>query len=194
MFSGVGHHDWWSGSIGIIDPEKGRDWPHGLTKVTADLRWPEVSPPPHDPQEAPDYHASGRFTGYKTAYPLSEEDFLVSARGVGDKFRLYLMDVHGNRDLIYEGVYNVWHAMPAKPRPVPPRQPDRVAWPGTGADRKPVEPGYFYSADVYEGVPDLRAAWSSTYVSSNWITKPIQRGIKRIVTPARSCRSCKRKA
>ena len=155
MFSGVGHHDWWSGSIGIIDPDEGRDWPHGLTKVTADLRWPEVSLPPEDPTEAADYHGSGPFTGYKTAYPLSEEDFLVSARGAGDKFRLYLMDVHGNRDLVYEGVYNVWHAIPVRPRPAPPRQPDRVAWPGTGKDRKPVEQGVFFSADVYQGVPDL---------------------------------------
>jgi hypothetical protein len=30
-----------------------------------------------------------------------------------------------------------------------------VAWPGTGKDRRPVEPGVFFSADVYEGVPDL---------------------------------------
>ena len=45
MFSGVGHHDWWSGSIGIVDPAAGRDYPHGLTKVTADLQWPEVVPP-----------------------------------------------------------------------------------------------------------------------------------------------------
>ena len=155
MFSGVGHHDWWSGSIGIIDPDKGRDFPHGLTKVTADLRWPEVSIPPQDTPEAADYHASGRFTGYKTAYPLSEEDLLVSARGVGDKFRLYLMDVHGNRDLIYEGTYNVWHAMPVKPRSMPPAQPDRVVWPGTGKDRKPTKSGVFFSSDVYQGVPGL---------------------------------------
>ena len=155
MFSGVGHHDWWSGSIGIVDPDKGRDFPHGLTKVTADLRWPEVSLPPVDPKEASDYHASGRFTGYKTAYPLSEEDFLVSARGIGEKFRLYLMDVHGNRELIYEGVHNAWHAMPVKRRPVPPEHPDRVVWPGTGKDRKPVEPGVFFSADVYQGLPDV---------------------------------------
>jgi hypothetical protein len=155
MFSGVAHHDWWSGSIGIIDPEKGRDFPHGLTKVTADLGWPEVGAPPEDPKEAADYHASGRFTGYKTAYPLSEEDLLVSARGLGGKFRLYLMDVYGNRELIYEGEHNVWHAIPVKPRPVPPAQPDRVAWPGTGKDRKPVKPGVFFSTDVCQGVPDL---------------------------------------
>ncbi|MCP5115990.1 MAG: hypothetical protein GY953_34610, partial [bacterium] len=134
---------------------EGRDFPHGLTKVTADLQWPEVSLPPEDPQEAADYHASGRFTGYKTAYPLSEEDFLVSARGLGDKFRLYLMDVHGNRDLIYEGVHNVWHAIPVRPRPVPPQHADRVAWPGTGKARKPVEGGVFFSADVYQGLADV---------------------------------------
>ncbi len=155
MFSGVGHHDWWSGSIGIVDPDQGRDWPHGLTKVTADLRWPEVPLPPQDTPEAADYHASGRFTGYKTAYPLSEGDFLVSARGMGDKFRLYLMDVHGNRDLIHEGVHNIWHAMPVRPRLAPPRQPDRVVWPGTGENRQPNEPGVFFSNNVYQGVPDL---------------------------------------
>ncbi|HRR79592.1 MAG TPA: hypothetical protein P5118_05335, partial [Planctomycetota bacterium] len=27
MFSGVGHHEWWNGSIGIVDPEKGRNFP-----------------------------------------------------------------------------------------------------------------------------------------------------------------------
>jgi len=200
MFSGVGHHDWWSGSIGIIDPDKGRDFPHGLTKVTADLRWPEVSIPPQDTPEAVDYHASGRFTGYKTAYPLSEEDFLVSARGVGDKFRLYLMDVHGNRDLIYEGTYNVWHAIPVKPRPVPPVQPDRVVWPGTGKDRKPVEPGVFFSSDVYQGVPGLPrgtvkflrvfqqdyktySTWNKTYRHSGPAVSIIQEeAVKRILS------------
>jgi hypothetical protein len=30
-----------------------------------------------------------------------------------------------------------------------------VAWPGTGRDRQPPQPGVFYSADVYQGVPDL---------------------------------------
>jgi hypothetical protein len=155
MFSGVAHHDWWSGSIGIVDPGRGRDFPHGLTKVTSDVRWPEVAPPPADQPEAADYHIAGHYTGYKTAYPLTAEDFLVSARGLENKFRLYLMDVHGNRELIYEGEFNVWHALPVKPRPVPPRQPDRVAWPGTGDQRRPVEPGVFFSADIYEGVPDI---------------------------------------
>ena len=200
IFSGVGHHDWWSGSIGIIDPDQGRDWPHGLTKVTADLAWPEVSAPPEDRPEAADYHASGRFTGYKTAYPLSEEDFLVSARGSEDKFRLYLMDVHGNRELLYEGSHNVWHAMPVRPRPSPPSKPDLVAWPGTGKDRGPVEPGVFFSADVYQGVPDLPrgmvkylrvfqldyktySTWNKTYRHSGPAVSIVQEeGVKRILS------------
>jgi hypothetical protein len=155
MFSGVGHHDWWSGSIGIIDPDKGFNFPDGLTKVTRDLRWPECPLPPADPGESDRYHAAGRFTGYKGAYPLSEEDFLVSARGEGGRFRLYLMDVHGNRELIYEGAHNILHAIPVKPRPRPPALPSQVVWPGTGKSRKPLAPGAFYSADVYQGVPDL---------------------------------------
>ena len=200
MFSGVGHHDWWSGSIGIIDPDQGRDWPRGLTKVTADLRWPEVSLPPQDTPEAADYHASGRFTGYKTPYPLSDQDFLVSARGPGDKFRLYLMDVHGNRDLIHEGIHNIWHAMPVKSRPVPPRQPNRVAWPGTGKNRKPAQPGVFFSSDVYQGVPDLPrgmvkylrvfqldyktySTWNKTYRHSGPTVSIVQEeGVKRILS------------
>jgi len=200
MFSGVGHHEWWNGSLGIVDPERGRNFPDGLTKVTADLRWAECSNPPLDPIEAPDYHPSGRFTGYKTPYPLSEQDFLVSACGSGGKFRLYLMDVHGNRELIYEGIHNILHAMPLRPRPAPPIQPDRVAWPGTGKDRKPVEGGAFFSADIYQGVPDLPrgsvkylrvwqmdhktySTWRKTYRNSGPPVSIVQEeGVKRILS------------
>jgi hypothetical protein len=157
MFTGVAHHDWFAGSVGILDPKKGRNFPHGLTKVTCDVPWPECGTPPLDPHEAADYHSSGRYAAYKTPYPLSEEDFLVSARTGGrtDKFRLYLMDVYGNRELIYQGHYNVWHAIPVVRRPRPPQLPDRVAWPGTGNGRQSPQPGVLYSADVYQGVPDL---------------------------------------
>jgi len=157
MFTGLAHHDWFAGSVGIIDPEAGFNFPLGLTKVTCDVPWPECGTPPSDPHEADDYHVSGRYAAYKTPYPLSEEDFLVSARTGGreDKFKLYLMDVHGNRELIYEGHYNVFHAMPVVPRRKPHAPADRVAWPGTRNDRNTPQPGILYSADVYQGVPDL---------------------------------------
>ncbi|MHC4648911.1 MAG: TolB family protein, partial [Planctomycetota bacterium] len=109
MFTGLAHHNWFDGSIGILDQRKGFNFPHGLKKVTCDVPWPECGQPPVDPHESSKYHASGKFAAYKSPYPLSEEDFLVSARR-DDKFRLYLMDVYGNRELIYEGAYNIWHA------------------------------------------------------------------------------------
>ena len=155
MFCGVGHHDWWSGSIGIIDPTKGFNFPDGLTKVTRDLQWPETGNGPVDPGEAENYHPSGSFSGYSAPMPLSEEDFLVSARGLDGRFRLYLMDVFGNRELIYEGIHNILNAIPIKARQRPPVHPDGVVWPGTGPNRKPNEPGTLFSSDVYEGVPDL---------------------------------------
>lgn len=155
MFTGVGHHNWFIGSIGIVDPKRGSNFPHGLTQVTSDLPWAEVGNPPGTVRESPRYHASGGYKGYLGAYPLSNEDFIVSAKGRKDKFRVYLMDVYGNRELIYEGFYNAWYAMPVKARPRPPRQPDTVAWPGTGKDRQPTEPGLFYNPNIYQGVPEL---------------------------------------
>jgi hypothetical protein len=110
------------------------------------------------------------------------------------------MDVHGNRDLIYEGIYNVWHAIPVKPRPVPPQQPDRVAWPGTGRGRRPAEPGIFFSADVYQGVLNLPrgsvkylrvwqldyktySTWNKAYRHSGPPVSIVQEeGVKRIIS------------
>lgn len=155
MFTGLAHHNWFAGSIGIIDPRKGFNFPDGLTKVTRDMPWPECGAPPVDPGESADYHASGPYAAYKSPYPLSEEDFLVSASRPDGKFRLYLMDVHGNRELIYEGAHNIWYAMPVKPRQAPPMHTDRVNWPGTGPNRRPADPGILFSSDVLQGVPDL---------------------------------------
>jgi hypothetical protein len=157
MFTGLAHHNWFDGSIGILDQREGLNFPHGLTKVTCDVAWPECGEPPQDPHESASYHPSGKFAAYKSPYPLSEEDFLVSAR-IGDKngkFKLYLMDVYGNRELIYEGAHNIWYAMPVRRRRRPPMLADHVKWPGTGKDRKPLEPGVLFSLDVYQGVADL---------------------------------------
>ncbi|HUU09538.1 MAG TPA: hypothetical protein VM431_03255, partial [Phycisphaerae bacterium] len=157
MFTGLAHHNWFDGSIGIIDPAEGFNFPKGLTKVTAEVPWPECGSPPVDPIESPRYHSSGRFTAYKTPYPISEREFLVSARcpARGNKFLLYLMDTDGNRELLYEGAHHIWHAMPVRPRERPPVQADRVAWPGTGPDRTEPKPGVLYSTNVTQNVPAL---------------------------------------
>jgi len=151
MFTGSAHHNWFSGSIGIIDPDKGANFPNGLTKVTAEVKWPESGNGPVDPVESANYLQYGQYDSYQTPYPLSERDFLVSARRDG-KFVLYLMDTDGNRELIYEGANHIFHAVPIRPRPVPPVVPDRVVWP-TEAARLDPEGGTIYSANVYHGAP-----------------------------------------
>ena len=97
---------------------------------------------------------------------LSDKLFLVSARRgtkhahvASDRdaryFHLYLMDLQGNRELIYEGAYNVLYAMPVKSRARPPLIPDRVAWPGRERDGQPVAPGVLFSGDVYAGLAEV---------------------------------------
>jgi len=152
MFTGSAHHDWFAGSVGILDPDRGFNFPDGLTKVTAELPWPESGNGPVDPVESPRYHSSGQYEAYYSSYPLGEQDFLVSASRQG-KFVLYLMDVDGNRELIYEGVHNVLHALPLRPRPQPPVIADRVQWPGRRERLRP-KPGVIYSSNVYQGAPD----------------------------------------
>ncbi len=151
MFTGSAHHNWFSGSVGIIDPDEGFNFPDGLTKVTADVPWPESGNGPVDPVESPRYHASGSYAGYYSPYPLGERDFLVSANRAG-KFVLYLMDVDGNRELVYEGTNNIFHALPLKPRKRPPVLVDRVAWPDRDRPDE-VKPGVLYSSNVYHGAP-----------------------------------------
>ncbi len=151
MTTGSAHHNWFSGSVAIIDMAKGLNFPGGIAKVTADVPWPECGNGPVDPIESPEYHASGSYGAYYSPYPLGERDFLVSAER-GGKFLLYLMDTDGNRELIYEGVNNIFHALPVRPRPAPAALADRVAWPARGEHAAPRE-GTIYSANVYEGTP-----------------------------------------
>ncbi|MHC5056936.1 MAG: LamG-like jellyroll fold domain-containing protein [Planctomycetota bacterium] len=152
MMTGSAHHDWFAGSVGIIDPSKGFNFPDGITKVTADLKWPESGNGPVDPIESPRYHRSGRFDAYYSPHPLGEKDFIVSARRKG-KFALYLMDVDGNRELIYEGHHHILHAIPVKARARPKLVPDLVEWPAP-EERAAPKPGVIYSNNVYEDVPE----------------------------------------
>jgi hypothetical protein len=198
MFTGSAHHNWFSGSVGIIDPDGGFNFPQGITKVTADVPWPECGDGPVDPVERADYHASGQYAGYYSPYPLSERDFLVSANR-GDKFVLYLMDVWGNRELIYEGTHNIFHALPLRPRPRPPVIADRVAWPMRN-ERLDPKPGVIYSGDVYQGAPpELRGKakylrgfhidpktytywYKRPYISTGPVVSAVQsEGVKRIL-------------
>ncbi|MDR3232897.1 MAG: hypothetical protein LBT46_04410 [Planctomycetaceae bacterium] len=160
MFTAVGHHAWFNGSIGTIDQSKGLDYPNGLSRITRDAAWPEVGNGPADPAPEYDYHDAGQFFAYKTPYPLSDEYFLVSAREGGHLysgphnnwyFRLYLMDVYGNKELIFRGNYNAYHAVPLTARPVPPVRSDNVEWPVIGSGVKP-KAGTLVNPNVFDGL------------------------------------------
>lgn len=151
MFTGSAHHNWFAGAIGILDPDDGLNFPAGLTKVTADMPWPECGNGPVDPVESSKYHAAGSYSGYYSPYPLSDHDFLVSACRSG-KFVLYLMDTDGNRELIYEGTHQILHAQPVRTRPSPPALTDAVDWPTREHKDDPAD-GILYSGNVYEGAP-----------------------------------------
>jgi hypothetical protein len=198
MFTGSAHHGWFSGSVGIIDPACGFNFPAGLTKVTADVPWPEVGNGPVDPAESAGYHRSGSYDAYYSPYPLGEKDFLVSANR-GGKFVLYLMDVDGNRELVYEGVHHIFHAIPLRARPRPPVIPDAVVWPDA-AHRDTPEPGVLFSASVYQGAdPALRGKvkylrvlsidnktytywYKRPYISTGPVVSMVQSdGIKRVI-------------
>ncbi len=198
MFTGSAHHNWFSGSVGIVDPTKGFNFPDGLTKVTADVPWPESGNGPVDPIESSRYHRSGDYPAYYSPYPLSEQDFLVSASR-GGKFLLYLMDVDGNRELIYEGVNNIFHALPLKPRRLPPLIPDRVQWPSR-EDRLHPADGVIFSGNVYQGAPqELRGKahylriltiepktytywYKRPYISTGPVVSAVQsEGVKRVI-------------
>ncbi len=164
MFGAHGHHQVYWGGVGILDRTQGFNYPHGLTKVTQELPWIEVGAGPDDRPETPDYHPADCYGGYKSPYPLSPETFLVSARAsrgrggnrAGDsRFKLFLMDIHGNRELIYEGAFHILYGVPIRSRPVPPVIPDQVAWAGAQQDAAPIAPGAFYSADIFRGAPNV---------------------------------------
>ncbi len=154
MFVGVGHHNVVTGCLGLLDVGRGLQWPDGITKVTGELQWPEVGEPEGgSPIASPRYHASGGLWSVRSPYPLGPEDFLVSAaRATGGDFALFLMDIHGNRELLYTGRQTVWYAQPLRPRKTPPALPDRVAWPASGEQ---AQGGVLFSPNVYAGVEGL---------------------------------------
>jgi len=168
MFNGFGHHDVWVGCIGVVDPKRGLNFPHGIWKVTQEMPWPEVGDGPvPTPGVTEQYHTSGKYAAYKTPYPLSEELLLVSARTGGmwvggmrsghdpniGQFKLYLMDIYGNRELIYQGDNNVLYAQPVRSRTTPPRLPDLADMPGSEKEDPTIRPGVFFSNNIFDSAP-----------------------------------------
>lgn len=154
----TGHHTFAYGSVVLIDPRVGINAAEAIEIVTPGVRLQEGTMAGSPPPEGGVRDDGGL---YQTPYALSEDCFLVSyayarpkcsALGGVDSngFAVYLIDVYGNRELLYrDPLLSCSQPMPIAPRPRPPILPE-------------VEPGeergsaLCYVADVYqdlEGVP-----------------------------------------
>ena len=125
------HHGFPHGAIGLIDRNFGPEGPKGkgfiyLTKeldVIADTR-----------QE----------WAYRDPFPLSDKLFLCSYGGDNNRYRIYLLDLAGNKQLVCDDpTLGCYYPLPLQPTSVPPVIASRI---GEGTN------GTFLLSDVYRGL------------------------------------------
>ncbi len=161
---GAAHHNTGAGPVVIADLNQNRGGPSGFQNITPEIRYPEMHAllderADKNVPDALDHPVTAR-GWYASPWPLSDRLFLVShsleARDSADAYGIYLLDRHGNCELIYRMDQGSCYApVPLKPRPLPvviSAQPE--APPGT--------PGTLYVQDVnigLEGVPRGTVKW-----------------------------------
>ena len=143
------HHGFPHGAIGLIDRGHGPEGPReqGFAYLTREFS--TIGDQRHE-------------WAYRDPFPLDGRTFLCSYGdgGVG-RYRIYLLDVAGNRRLLYEdSQMGCYFPLPLRPMPVPPVIPERGAArgvahtspPESGGDRAT---GTFLLADVYRGLEPI---------------------------------------
>lgn len=146
----TGHHTLSVGPLVIINPARGINNPEGIAQVTPTLNPPQggMSGVPV-PQGGTEDHDGF----YSTPWPLSEKFFLAAytygnemtnATGYG----LYLVDVYGNRELIYrDPAISCFTPIPLRPRPIPHIVPEAM-------DLE-AEHAFVYVSDITHGVEGI---------------------------------------
>ncbi|MBT3278021.1 MAG: hypothetical protein HN370_01430 [Phycisphaerales bacterium] len=145
--TGAAHHNTGAGPIMIADLNQNRGGPSGMTRVTPEVEYPEIN------RDAQHIQSHG---WYASPYPLSENHYLCSysfeahnreAAGYG----LYLMDVHGNKELVYrDPTMSCYAPIPLKARKLPKQIADLVK----GVPHN--KPGVLYINDVYQGLDGVK--------------------------------------
>ncbi len=123
-----GHHTQNFGSVILLDPmveddDVGSDPMAPIRRVTPEQPFPEAEIGTHGPPH-----------NYGQPFPLSEEFFLVvydafsgSAKGEGNDYGVYLLDVYGNKVLVYrDEKISCQHPIPLMAREVPPVIPNQT--------------------------------------------------------------------
>ena len=133
------HHGNPVGAVGIIDRSNGLENPQGIRNMT-----PEIDYNPNRNARGP---GDRQFPwAYRDPYPISERLFVVSYGGGGvDRYRLFLMDDEGDKELLYEDsaicCFN--------PVPLIERKKPHGVYSRPASDE---EYGTFFLADVYQGL------------------------------------------
>lgn len=146
VFTAAAHHSITGGPIAVLDPQVSNNSQEALKIVTPEIPFPEAVT-----RDIREY--------YDSPWPLSEKYFLVSyspwplvwepGANLPNALGIYLIDVFGNRELIYrDPVIGSTNATPLVPRPVPPVLP-------TTLPKEPLDQGEAIIADVYQGLGDV---------------------------------------
>jgi len=125
------HHGFPHGAIGLIDRAFGPEGAKGKGFVYLTKEFDPVGDTRHE-------------WSYRDPFPLSDRLFLCAYGGEGQRFRIYQLDLGGNRQLVCDDpVMGCYFPIPLQPTPVP---PVIAARPGDGAT------GTFLLSDVYRGL------------------------------------------
>jgi len=123
----AGHHTLAVGPLVVIDASVGINDPQGIGIVTPSIRPPEGG---MDGVPVPQGGVCDPGGFYGTPWALSEKVFLVNytyggSTTVPNGYGLYLVDVFGNKELVYrDPAISCWFPVPLRPRPKPPILPD----------------------------------------------------------------------
>ena len=167
MATAAPHHGMTAGSIILIDPNVGIDGLEPITRLTPDAHFPESedvllpawrSAAPCDPPERTPEMERWPMQCYRSPWPLSEDVFLAAYSfdplmgepnpNLANMFGLYLVDAHGNKELLYRdlNISSLW------PIPLRSREP-APALPSTLPDGAP-DMGTYYLQDVYQSLQE----------------------------------------
>jgi mono/diheme cytochrome c family protein len=125
----AGHHTLPIGPLLVVDPAAGINNPAGIRRVTPDVMPPEGG---MDGLPVPEGGVQDGSGFYATPWALSEKYFLVSysygtQQTDATGFALYLVDVFGNKELLYrDPAISCFSPIPLRPRPRPPVYPDTL--------------------------------------------------------------------
>lgn len=168
MATAAPHHGMTAGSIILVDPTVAIDGLEPLTRLTPEVPFPESESPlpphwrstpgPEPPNRSPEMD---RWPGqcYRSPWPLSEQMFLAAysydpligepKNNLANMFGLYLVDAHGNRELLYRdlNIASLW-PVPLRPRDAAPVLPSPL-------EANAPKEGTYYVQNVYESDPAL---------------------------------------